>query len=117
MSRVQLIVASYNSLEAGRMVSTDVKIENHEYVRGVDIYDFEPEGDTKRVSSQLDPVLRIEDINRLVGQLLTFIDASISEPIQRQAMKDEIKQKVWNWDEALQSPITRAWRKNKGLED
>jgi hypothetical protein len=37
------------------------------------------------------------NINDLVGQVLTFIDASISDPIQRKAMKDILQPMLCKW--------------------
>ncbi len=36
-------------------------------------------------------------VNSLVGEMLTLVDASISDPTQRKAVKDLATQKIWNW--------------------
>ena len=41
--------------------------------------------------------LKTYDVCELEGQLLTFIDATFSDPQQRKAQKDIIRQMVWNW--------------------
>jgi hypothetical protein len=35
------------------------------------------------------------DISHLEGRLLTIVDSSISDPVQRKAMKDLVTQAVW----------------------
>lgn len=37
------------------------------------------------------------NISHLEGQLLTQIDASISDSVNRQALKDIFRQTVWEW--------------------
>ena len=37
------------------------------------------------------------DISNLEGQLLTLIDASIVDAVQRKALKDIIRTKLWDW--------------------
>lgn len=36
-------------------------------------------------------------IQDLEGKILTFIDASISDPVQRKAMKDLLRPMIWSW--------------------
>lgn len=36
-------------------------------------------------------------IQHLEGQILTFIDASISDPVQRKALKDLLSPMIWKW--------------------
>ncbi len=36
-------------------------------------------------------------ISDLEGKILTFIDAAISDPIQRKAMKDLLRPMIWSW--------------------
>jgi hypothetical protein len=62
-------------------------------------FDPEPDG-SRRSNPSLDPVIRYERINELVGKLLTFADASTADTAQRKAQKDLIKQTVWEWYEA-----------------
>lgn len=38
-----------------------------------------------------------DSIQGLEGKMLTFIDASISDPIQRKAMKDLLRPMIWSW--------------------
>ncbi len=50
-----------------------------------------PSGDVNTV------VLQHRDVNYLVGQLLTYIDATFTDPEQRKAHKDIVKEKVYSW--------------------
>lgn len=36
-------------------------------------------------------------VNDLLGNLLTIVDASFGDPVQRKAVKDLVSQKVWQW--------------------
>lgn len=36
-------------------------------------------------------------MGNLEGQILTFIDASIADPVQRKAIKDLISPMIWRW--------------------
>ncbi len=36
-------------------------------------------------------------IGNLEGQILTFIDASFTDPVQRKAIKDLISPAIWRW--------------------
>lgn len=43
-------------------------------------------------------LLGYHDIQTLEGRLLTIVDASFSDPIQRKAFKDLIRKEIWfNW--------------------
>jgi len=42
-------------------------------------------------------VLKSYSIQDLEGKILTFIDASIQDPIQRKALKDLLRPMVWTW--------------------
>ncbi len=46
-------------------------------------------------------ILEYRDVNQLVGQLLTYIDATFTDPEQRKAHKDIVKEKVHNWHNDL----------------
>lgn len=43
------------------------------------------------------PIVEHYDIDNLVGKLLTYVDATYSDPMQRSAHKDLIRQSVWDW--------------------
>ena len=36
-------------------------------------------------------------ISDLEGRVLTFIDASITDPVQRKALKDLLRPMIWQW--------------------
>ncbi len=36
-------------------------------------------------------------IQDLEGKILTFIDASLQDPIQRKALKDLVRPAIWSW--------------------
>lgn len=42
-------------------------------------------------------VIRRWQLDNLVGKLLTYIEATYSDPQQRKAHKDIVKQSVYNW--------------------
>lgn len=42
-------------------------------------------------------VIFSDSIQGLEGKILTFVDASISDPIQRKAMKDLLRSMIWQW--------------------
>lgn len=42
-------------------------------------------------------VIGTQDISVLEGRTLTLIDASISDPVQRKAMKDMARPMIWQW--------------------
>lgn len=37
------------------------------------------------------------DISQLEGKILTLIDATAADPTQRKALKDLIRQNIWEW--------------------
>lgn len=43
-------------------------------------------------------------IQELEGKILTVIDASISDPVQRKAIKDLVRPIIWTW--AIESNIS-----------
>lgn len=46
-------------------------------------------------------ILEHNDVSSLVGQLLTYIDATFTDPEQRKAHKDIVKEKVYGWHQSL----------------
>lgn len=42
-------------------------------------------------------IIRRWQLDNLVGKLLTYIDATYSDPQQRKAHKDIVKQSAYNW--------------------
>jgi|SRR6185312_5933327 len=117
MSTVKLITRKSNDLNFGDVVELDLKLAEDVNVIGVVRSDFEVEenGD-RRVSDGLDTVMSIEDINNLQGRLLTLVEAFITDPEQRKAAKDLVKQNTWSWYTERMDGLSRAWRFNKGYE-
>lgn len=117
MSKVKLIICEgYGSQGRPRIGGTekvvDLKIEipdTHD-IMGVVRTDFdaEPNGDV-RSSDALDPVIRYERINDLVGKVLTILDAASAN----QATKDLVKQACWNWYTGQSDALTEPWRLDK----
>lgn len=46
-------------------------------------------------------------IQDLEGKMLTFIDASIQDPIQRKALKDLLRPAIWGW--AIESNMANSY--------
>lgn len=65
--------------------------ENYEQITGV----CNPP-DAKEDDQVFSLSVMIAQLNFLLGDTLTVIDASIADPIQRKAMKDIVKQKFWD---------------------
>ena len=115
MSKVKLIVDSHGSLPGmGRVIDTDLKLDEKEKVTGVIRTDFDTdEYGSTRVSDDINPVVPYEYINNLIGKLLTLIDASTVDKEQRQAQKDLFRQIVWNWYQYYGDNLTPPWSKDK----
>lgn len=50
-------------------------------------------------------------IGNLEGRMLTLIEASIQDVEQRRALKDIVRQTIWNW--AIENNIDRNHEENK----
>lgn len=48
-------------------------------------------------------MINFEEVDTLVGRLLTYIDATFTDTIQRKAQKDLVKQTVRGWYDDLQA--------------
>jgi hypothetical protein len=117
MSKVKLIIRKRNSLDFGEVTDVVLNLQKSDRVIGIVETDFEPEDDgSVRASDGLDPVVTIENINHLMGQVLTLVEASTIDPEQRKAAKDLYKQTVWGWYTGLNDGLSRAWRFDKGYE-
>lgn len=46
-------------------------------------------------------VIYSEDVDRLVGKLLTYIEATYQDPEQRKAHKAILRQTIWGWSDDL----------------
>lgn len=47
-------------------------------------------------------------IQDLEGKILTFIDASVADPVQRKALKDLLRPAIWSW--AIDSNMSRMYK-------
>ena len=111
MSKVKLIVKSYHTLDAGRMTSTQIDLPESMEIVGVVRTDFEPDASgAVRTSDDLAAVIDVDDMNNIVGKVLTLIDATFTDKEQRQAMKDIFKAELWNWHTALIDRLVPAWK-------
>lgn len=121
MSKVKLIVCEgYGSQGRPRIGGTerviDLKLEvpDNQDIMGVVRYDFNVEEDgSKRSNDALDPVIRYERINNLVGRLLTQVESIFADKEQRDAAKDLFKQIAWDWYMGQSDELTEPWRLNK----
>jgi hypothetical protein len=123
MSKVKLIVCEgYGNQGLPRVDGTakviDLKLEvpdTHD-IMGVIRTEFDEEADgSRRDSDAVDPVIRYERINDLVGKLLTITDAAARDSEQRKALKDLVTQSCWGWYSGQQAELTTPWRKDKGI--
>jgi hypothetical protein len=122
MSQVKLIVIEgYGSeqrpykTETGKVIDLGVRVPDTHDILAVVRTDFDVEADgSKRSNDAIDPVIRYERINDLVGKLLTLVDSMFSDPKQRKAAKDLFKQVAWDWYNAQTDlTVTEIWRKDK----
>lgn len=120
MSKVSLVVCEgYGNQGAPRLSGTEkiidlkMRVPETQDIMGVIREDFDPEssGD-KRMSAAIDPVIRYERINNLVGKLLTLVDAAFIDIEQRKAMKDLVTQNCWDWYTSQQQEVVSVWQKN-----
>lgn len=54
-------------------------------------------------------------IQQLEGQILTVIDASIADPVQRKAVKDILRPMIWKW--AIESNSSSQYEIKQKLID
>lgn len=65
----------------------------------------------------LDPLtpvrLEAESIKELEGKILTIIDATTPNEVQRKAIKDVARSAIWSWGSSWQMGFTREqWDRN-----
>src|SRR5258708_2927256 len=123
MSKVKLIVCEgYGSeqppykTETGRVVDLDVKEPDTHDILALVRSDFDVEADgSKRSNDAIDPVVRYEKINNLVGRMFTLLDSMLSDPKQRKAAKDLFMQMAWDWyhGQTDDLTVTDIWRKDR----
>lgn len=108
MSKIKLAVCEgYGNQGIARVagsekfVETAVEVPDTHDIMAVVRYDFDPDATGKcRGGRAIDPVIRTERVNDLLGKLLTVVDASTADAAQRKAQKDLFKQAVWGWYES-----------------
>lgn len=123
MSKVKLIVCEgYGSeqrpykTETGKVIDLDVRVPDTHDILALVRTDFDAEEDgSRRSSDAIDPIVRYEQINVLVGRLLTLVDSMFADPKQRKAAKDLFRQTAWDWYTGQTSDLTvmDIWRKHK----
>lgn len=105
MSKIKLVtIQGYGEQGIPRVpgsqqtTETGIEVSDARDVAGVIRYDFEPDPDgSVRSSPAIDPVVRVEHVNILIGRVLTVVDAMGGDGQQRKAQKDLFKQAVWGW--------------------
>jgi uncharacterized protein YjcR len=83
----------------------DILVKTYRRVEGVELNEIE-EVDEKEVNrvlqtKHIDMLTLDNRISNLMGQLLTLMEASISDPVQRKAMKDVIRDYISEWHDDL----------------
>lgn len=121
MSKVKLIIAEgYGSQGLPRIGGTErvldlnIKVPDTHDIMGVIRTEFDKDHDgSVRASDDLNPVIRYERINDLVGRLLTVIDATFPDLEQRKAMKTLFRDVAWDWYRGQSDQLTEPWRLDK----
>lgn len=121
MSKVKLIICEGYGNQGKPRVSGSEKVidlklevpETHD-IMGVVRYDFDADshGD-KRVSDDINPVIRYERINNLVAKILKLVDATFSDQDQRKAMRELFMQACWDWYNGQSDELVEPWRLDK----
>ena len=122
MSQVKLIVCKGFGSETrpfegeAEVIDTGIRVpEDHEILSVIRTdFDADEHGD-RQSSDDMDPVLHIRQVNGLIGRVLTLGDALFSDPKQRKAAKDLLRQAVWDWYTSQNDTmlVTEAWRRDK----
>jgi hypothetical protein len=120
MSKVKLILMEGHGTETSPYISgttevltTDITLKDNQHIQAVCEYDFdEDEQGERQVSDNIDPVIYIGAINNLIGKVLTLVDATFSDEVQRKAARGMFMDTVWNWYQVPDS-VMEAWRKDK----
>ncbi len=121
MSKVKLLVVEGGGTNSSpyiggteRIIDLNVTIPENENIVEIIRYDFDTneKGET-RSNDDLQPVVTLSHINGLVGKVLTIVDASFSDPEQRKAAKDLLKDSIYGWYMSQGDMFTDTWRKDK----
>lgn len=120
MSKVKLVICEgYGSnqrpylTEEAKVIDTGIEVPDTHDIVTLIRSDFDKDEDgTVRVSDEVDPVVRHEAINGLVGKLLTLVDATFTDVEQRKAQKDLVMKTCWEWYSGQGEMINFAARHN-----
>lgn len=122
MSRVKLVVCEgyggeqrpYKT-ETAKVLDLGVRVPDTHDILAVIRSDFDTDADgCRRTNDAVDPVIRYERINNLVGKIFTLLDSMLSDPKQRKAAKDLFMQMAWDWYHGqTDGTVNDAWRKDK----
>ena len=52
-------------------------------------------------------MLEVQEVNKLIGQVLTVVDATYGDATQRNAVKQLLKNEVWKWASKSHLAITQ----------
>lgn len=117
MSKVELVVWKRNELAFGTLVKTNVALPEDVEIRGVVRTDFDTneQGET-RTGDDIALVISMDDVNNLVGKMITLTDAMTNDPEQRKALKDLVTNTVWTWENNRSELLSRSWRHDRGFE-
>lgn len=70
------------------------------------------EGDESGYIENITPLYH-NDVENLLGKILTYVDATYSDPQQRKAQKDLARQTVYDWSAKLSTGSWQALDSNK----
>lgn len=105
MTKVQLVFHKAYAVEDGlacegfsKLVDIDSEFDAF-YLEAARVYNQDTQNDNKQfvVENITTNIISHEDNNRLLGKLLTYIDATYIDQEQRKAHKDIVKQVVYDW--------------------
>src|SRR5438445_7784606 len=122
MSKVKLVIAEGYGSEArpyrggDEVINLNLEVPYTHSITGIIRTEFDPDKDRSvQVSDDLIPVVPLFCFNHLVGKLLTLTDATFSDPEQRKAFKDVLRQIAYDWHHGMVDNLVSPWRKDKGI--
>lgn len=121
MSKVKLLVvegngSNYSPYIGGteKVLHTTIELPEHLNIVQVIRCDFEADKNgNRRASDDIQPIITLDHMNSLVGKVLTIIDATFTDPEQRKASKDLLKETMYNWYMSQGEAFTDTWRRDK----
>ncbi len=67
-----------------------------------------------QIGDRRSPVVQPNEMNGLVGKLLTLTDATFTDTVQRKAQKDVLRELLWDWRRSTadyqMSDVEQGWR-------